>query len=47
MLKQDTLTSVGTQIQLADVHFTIVQKVFGYTSASFGVGKSIVPDMVA
>jgi hypothetical protein len=47
VLKQDTLTSVGTQIQLADVHFTILQKVFGYAGASFGVGKSIVSDILA
>jgi hypothetical protein len=47
ILKQDTLTSVSTQIQLSDVHFTILQKVFGYTGTSFGVGKSIVPDILA
>jgi hypothetical protein len=47
VLKQDTLTSATNQIQLADVHFTILQKVFGYTSASFGVGKTIVPDILA
>ena len=47
VLKQDVLTSAATEIQLADVHFTILQKVFGYTGASFGVGKSIVPDILA
>jgi len=47
VLKQDTLTTTGTEIQLSDVHFTILQKVFGYTGASFGVGSKIVPDILA
>ena len=47
VLKQDLLTSTTNQIQLADVHFTILQKVFGYTGTSFGAGKTIVPDILA
>ena len=47
VLKQDTLTAAGTTIQLADVHFTILQKVFGYTGASFGVGKNIIAVILA
>jgi hypothetical protein len=47
VLKQDVLTPVGTQIQLADVHFTILQKVFGNTAPSFGAGNKLVSDILA
>jgi hypothetical protein len=47
VLKQDVLTTTATELQLADVHFTILQKVFGYTGPSFGVGKSLVADILA
>ena len=46
-LKQDTFVSSGAEIQLSDVHFTILQKIFGYKEATFGVGKNIVPDILA
>ncbi|MDB4981034.1 MAG: hypothetical protein JWM82_1786 [Myxococcales bacterium] len=42
-LKQDTFVDSGAEIQLSDVHFSILQKVFGYPGASFGVGKTLVP----
>jgi hypothetical protein len=46
-LKQDTFVSTGAEIQLSDVHFTILQKIFGYKDATFGVGKNIVPAILA
>jgi hypothetical protein len=46
-LKQDTFVSTGAELQLSDVHFTILQKVFGYTGTSFGVGKNLVPGILA
>src|SRR6185436_20103321 len=41
VLKQDYFVPGGTEIQFADVHFTILKQVFGFTGASFGVGKNI------
>ncbi|HVZ75231.1 MAG TPA: hypothetical protein VHJ20_22780 [Polyangia bacterium] len=46
LLKKDTFVS-GSTIQLSDVHFTILQKMFGYTGASFGAGKNIVSSILA
>jgi hypothetical protein len=45
-LKQDTFVG-GAEVQLSDVHLTILQKVFGYTGASFGVGKATVGGILA
>ena len=45
--KQDTFVATGSEIQLSDVHFTILQKVFGYTGTNFGVGRTIVPAILA
>jgi hypothetical protein len=47
VLKQDYFTSGATETQLSDVHLTILQKVFGYTGTSFGVGKNLVPEILA
>jgi Protein of unknown function (DUF1552) len=47
VLKADTFVSGATEKQLSDVHFTILQKVFGYTGTSFGVGKNIVTEILA
>jgi hypothetical protein len=47
VLKQDVLTPAATELQLADVHFTILQKVFGNTAASFGAGNKLVSDILA
>jgi hypothetical protein len=47
VLKQDYFTSAATEYQFADVHFTILQKVFGFTGASFGVGNKIVSEILA
>jgi hypothetical protein len=46
-LKGDVLTNASTELQLADVHFTILQKVFGNTATSFGAGNKIVGDILA
>jgi hypothetical protein len=46
-LKQDTFLSTGAELQLSDVHFSILQKIFGYTGAAFGVGKNLVPAIFA
>ncbi len=46
-LKQDTFVSTGAELQLSDVHLSILQKVFGYTMPSFGVGKALVPAIFA
>jgi hypothetical protein len=47
VLKQDYFVPGGTEIQFADVHFTILKQVFGFTGASFGVGKNIVSSILA
>jgi hypothetical protein len=47
VLKQDTYVPGGKELQLSDVHFTILQKVFGFTGTSFGVGNAIVPEILA
>jgi hypothetical protein len=47
VLKKDTFVSTGSELQLSDVHFTILQKVFGYTGASFGAGKNVVGAILA
>jgi hypothetical protein len=46
-LKQDFFVPGGTEIQIADVHFTILQKVYGFTGASFGVGRNVVSAILA
>ena len=46
VLKGDVFVG-GAEKQLSDVHFTILQKVFGYTGTSFGAGKNIVPEILA
>jgi hypothetical protein len=35
------------ELQLGDVHFTVLQKVFDYTGNAFGTGNKIVPDFLA
>jgi Protein of unknown function (DUF1552) len=46
-LKQDTFVSPDSEIQLSNVHLTILQKVFGYTGTSFGVGTTLVPAILS
>jgi hypothetical protein len=47
VLKQDYFVPGAKELQLADVHYTILKQVFGYTGASFGVGKNIVSEILA
>jgi hypothetical protein len=46
VLRQDTFVSAAKELQLADVHFTILKKVFGFAGSSFGVGQTLVPEIL-
>ena len=43
----DFTGQVAPEIQLSDVHYTILKQVFGYTGASFGAGNKIVSAILA
>jgi hypothetical protein len=45
-LKQDTFVPGAKELQLADVLFTILKQFFGYPGAAFGVGKTLVPEIL-
>lgn len=47
VLKQNHYLPFATDKQLADLHLTVLQKVFGYKQASFGASAGILPDILA
>jgi hypothetical protein len=47
VLKRNVYQRWTTPVQLADVHLTIIQKVFGAADTSFGVSTGIVPELLA
>jgi hypothetical protein len=47
VLKTNTYFSFAAEQRLADVHLTIIQKVFGGKDPSFGASAGIIPELLA
>ncbi|HEX3596583.1 MAG TPA: DUF1552 domain-containing protein, partial [Polyangiaceae bacterium] len=47
VLKMNQHFDFANETRLADVHLTLIQKVFGGSDASFGASSGIVPDLLA
>jgi hypothetical protein len=47
VLKQDTYVPFATEQQIANLHLTVAQKVFGCTGTSFGSSTGIIPEILA
>ncbi|HMJ15950.1 MAG TPA: DUF1552 domain-containing protein [Polyangiaceae bacterium] len=47
VLKTDRYVAFGSEQRLADVHLTLLQKVFGCPESSFGASAGIIPDLLA
>ena len=47
VLKMNTYFKFASEQRLADVHLTIIQKVFGGQSPSFGASAGIIPELLA
>jgi hypothetical protein len=47
VLKQDTYVPFATEQQMANLHLTVAQKVFGCKETSFGSSTGIIPEILA
>jgi hypothetical protein len=47
VLKQDTYVPFTTEQQMGNLHFTVMQKVFGCTEPAFGSSTGIIPELLA